>query len=283
MVHKHLKRDPNQRQAYDRLVEACLCLGSEEAVAKLGNLKLELSYVFKDFYKQLEAFKEKISQVPVSVFIAKWADVTREDKVYGVEHLKMMCDLIDEKLLPLVSLSAISKLDFSSILASIRCFEKWSISKREEAVLLYSSFISWLAKETFNYVPEAMDPDRMVSQKRQVSFKTYIDILERLGLRERILAKMFYLGGARNLEEVLSVKIEDINLKKERIQFSEEVYYPRHLFEDIKKYKNDRKIGYLFEGKEGERISHTTPFRALKKVVADLKLDPEFTFKDLTK
>jgi integrase len=283
MVHKRLMKDPEERRVYDRLIESCLCSGSEEKLAKLGNLKLELSYAFKGFHKQIEAFKEEISEVSISVFIAMWADIVREDAAYCVERLKMMADLVEVKLLPLMSLKDFSKLNFSSILDSIRCFEKWTIAKREDIVLLYLSFISWLCKETFNYVPDPIDPDREASQKRQVSFKTYIGLLERLDLRERILAKIFYLGGARALEEVLSVRIEDVDFKKRKIQFSEEVFYPAHLFEDIRKYTEGRKKGYLFEGRKGERISHTTTFRALKRVAADLKLDPEFTFKELTK
>jgi integrase len=250
---------------------------------RLGNSKLELSYVFKDFHKQVDAFKEEIARESIAVFIATWADIARKDTAYGVEHLKMMCDLIERKLLPLVVLRDFARVDLSSLLENIRSFEEWTISKREEIILLFTSFVFWLSKETFGYVPEAVDPDRVVSQKRQVSFKTYIDILERLDLRERILAKMFYLGGSRGLEEVLSVKIEDVDFKKNSIRFAEEVSYPRHLFEDIKKYIQDRKKGYLFVGKEGERISHTTPFRALKKIAVDLKLDPDFTFKELTK
>ena len=283
MAYKPLMRNPEEGQAYDKLVETCLCSGSEESFAKLGCLKLELSYMFKDFRKQLEAFKEQISQIPISVFIATWADISRDDKTYGVEHMKIMCDLIEEKFLPLVSLKDFMKLNISSILDDIRCLEKWTISKREEVVLLYSSFLSWLAKETFGCISEPSDPDRIVSQGRQVSFKTYIDLLERLDLRERILTKIFYLGGNRGEEEVLSMKIEDIDFKKRRIPMFEEISYPRHLFEDIKKHIQDRKKGYLFMGKDGGRISHTTPFRALKKVVADLKLDPELTFKNLTK
>ena len=58
---------------------------------------------------------------------------------------------------------------------------------------------------------------------------------------------------------------------------------PDHLLEDIKRYIEGRKKGFVFMGRDGERISHTTPFRALKTVAAELKLDTEFTFRELTK
>ena len=104
-----------------------------------------------------------------------------------------------------------------------------------------------------------------------------------MDLREQILAQMFYLGGNRALEEVLSVKIEDIDFSRSLVHFSTDVAYPRHLFEDIKKYIQNRKKGYVFVGKDQERVSTTTPFRSLKKIASELGLDPEFTFKDFTK
>ena len=91
------------------------------------------------------------------------------------------------------------------------------------------------------------------------------------------------LGGHRALEEVLSVKIEAIDFSRSLIHFSDDVPYPQHLFEDMKKYIQGRKKGYVFVGKENERVSTTTPFRALKKVASESGLDPEFTFKDFTK
>ena len=96
MVHRRMMRDPEERLVYDRLIEGCLCSGSEEKAITLGNSKLELSYVFKDFHKQVDSFKEQISRLPVAVFIATWADIVRKDKAYGVEHLKMMCDHIEK-------------------------------------------------------------------------------------------------------------------------------------------------------------------------------------------
>jgi integrase len=171
----------------------------------------------------------------------------------------------------------------SLVIERIRSYGNWSLAKREDYVLLYKTFSEWLSKETLGYVPEAKDFDRWATEKRLISFELYIEILSHLDLREQILAKIFYLGGNRLLEEVLSVKIEDVDFTKSLIHFSEDVFYPQHLFEDIKKHIKDRKKGYIFIGKDGDRISITTPFRALKRVVSELNLNPEFTFKEFTK
>ncbi len=202
----------------------------------------------------------------------------------------MMCDLIETGLLPLISktnktetLQDLSMQDPTFIIDRIRCHKDWSLHKREDHVILYKAFSEWLSKESFGYVPEAKDLDRIAAQKRQIPYETYIEMISRMDLRERILAKLFYLGGPRALEEVISLKVEDIDFARSLVHFPEAVSYSRHLLEDIKIYIEGRKTGFVFMGRDGERISHTTPFRALKTVVTKLKLDPEFTFKDLTR
>lgn len=282
MAHKSVNSQSKEREAYSNLVNAYLCSGSENAIAKLSGLKLELSSVIKDFDKKLTAFQDEIFQVPLSVFIAVWADEVLADKGSGGKHLALMSDLLKAKLLSLGTLKDFAKED-NSLIDEIRCYKEWSIEKREDIASFFVSFVSWLVKKTFSLVKEAKDGDRLASQKRQVSFDVYVKILSSLDLRERILAKLFYLGGNRGLEEVLSIRIEDVDLKKQKIRLSEEVFYPKHLFEDVLEYIQDRKKGFLFLGKEGERIAHTTPFRALKKVVSELNLDPDFTFRELTK
>ncbi|MCX6989769.1 MAG: hypothetical protein NTX49_01695 [Chlamydiae bacterium] len=283
MARKVTNSGSKERQAYEQLLEACLSLGPEQNLSKFDLLKSDVSHLSKSLHEQVDSFKQKISKIPLSTFVILWADSFIEHQSSEVQYLKKMYELIDAKLLPLGPLAAFARLDPSSIIEKIRCFSDWAIGKREEFVPVYTSFALWLSKETFGFIPEAVDPDRLASLKRQVPFETYIKIVSSLDLREQILAKMFYLGGSRGLEEVLSVKIEDIDFKKACIHLSEDIPYPRHLFLDIESYIQGRKKGLVFLGKEGERIAHTTPFRALKKVVSDLKLDPEFTFRELTK
>ncbi len=282
MVRNQDDRDSGKRQVCDQ-IETCLSSISEVEVTKLGVLKKELSCIFQDFREEVDAFKQKIAKMPLPVFILTWADFIIKDKTSGEHHLKMMLDIMESELFRLGSLESFAKLKPFLVLENIRRFSKWTLEGKEDRVVSYKIFVSWLSKETFGYVSESVDLDRIASHKRQVSFETYINILSHLDLRERILAKMFYLGGSRGLEEVLSVKIEDVDFGKGVIRLEEEVSYPRHLFDDIDEYVEDRERGYVFMGKDGERISHTTSFRALKKVVSDLRLDPEFTFKEFTK
>ncbi len=238
----------------------------------------------------IEDFKESIAKVPVSSLVLSWGEVLANAKKFQKHRLEMFRDLIEAELLPLLTdkkqsetLKNLAMQDPSLIIDRIRSFRNWSVHMREDYVHLYRDFSEWMSNETFGYVPIAKDHDRSATLSRLILFDIYVDMLSRLGLREQILAKIFYLGGPRALEDVLSLKIEDIDFSKSLIYFPEPVSYPRHLFEDIRNYIEGRKKGFVFIGRDGNRISHTTPFRALKSVIIELKLDPELTFKDLTR
>jgi hypothetical protein len=275
---------------YFKLLEICLTESLRQSEKELNMLKTDFSEFSKDIHKRMEEFKKKVGKVPLIVVILSWADLMHHDKVFGMRYLKMMREIIEKDLLCITSSknTPILLQDFatsspSEVIDYIRCSQDWTISKREDYVLFYRSFSSWLSKETFGFVPAALDIDRSTTQKRQVPFDLYIDILDHLDLREQILAKIFYLRGRRNLEEVLSLKIEDVDFHHNHIKFAQgNVSYPKHLTHDIKRYVKDRKKGLIFIGRDGERIAHTTPFRALKTVISELKQDPEFTFKNFS-
>lgn len=289
-IRKGIEEHSQEREAYEQLLRSCLSIDLQQDEKKLSTLTSDFAKSSQDLQQKVAAFKESIASSPLSAMVLLWGDLVSNDKTLGKSQLTIMRDLVETGLLPLtlnkkttVTLQDLSSQDPSHIIDTIRCHKEWSILRREDAVLLYTAFAHWLSQETCGYVPEAKDLDRIATQKRLIAFETYLKILSHLDLREQILAKMFYLGGQRALEEVLSVKIEDVVFSRSLIRFSEDVLYPHHLFEDIKEYIQNRKKGYLFAGKDDERVSTTTPFRALKKVAAKLGLDPEFTFKEFTK
>lgn len=277
-------------QAYELLLKTCRSIDASQDEKTLNSLNLEFSKSSEEFKKRLAAFNHSIAQQPLSFFVMLWAGLTHKDKVFGGRYLEMLSELIQARILPLVinkthsiTLQVLSEQNPTHIIDNIRCYRDWSITKREDGVLVYKAFSDWLSQETFGYVPLARDVDRIVTNIRSISFETYIKILSHMDLREQILAKIFYLGGHRALEEVLSLKIEDVNFSNSLIHFSEDISYPRHLFEDIKEYIAGRKKGFVFVGRDGERVALTTPFRSLKTVASELKLHPEFTFKDFTR
>jgi integrase len=284
------KDTPEERQAYEHLLEACLSLDSAQDEKKLSSLKMDFLKSSQNLHKQVETFKGSLAKAPVCFLVLLWGEFLSNDKMFGKKYLGMLRDLVDAELLTLVTnkkktetLQDLSLQDPSLVIDRIRCYKDWSIHKREDYVLLYKTFSEWMSKETFGYIPEAKDLDRIATRKRLIPFETYMEIINQMDLREQILAKIFYLGGPRALEDVLSLKIEDIDFDRLLIHFPEDISYPRHLFEDIKRYLEGRKKGFVFMGREGERVSTTTPFRALKKITSELNLDPEFTFKEFTK
>jgi hypothetical protein len=278
------------KQAYEQLLKSCLSIDSQADEKKLFSLKSDFLKSFQTLHKQVAAFKDSIVNIPLSAMVLLWGELICDDKVFGSRYLGMLRELIEKGLLPLIAgkkktitLQDLAQQDPSSVIEKIRCYSSWDVSRREDCVLLYTTFSEWLSKETFGYIPEAKDLDRIATQKRQIPFDTYIKILSHMDLREQILAKMFYLGGSRGLEEVLSVEIKQIDFSRFLIHFSDDISYPQHLFGDIKEYIQNRKKGYVFVGRNEERISTTTPFRTLKKIASDLGLGAEFTFKDFTK
>ncbi len=289
-IRKGIEEHSKEREAYEQLLRSCLSIDLQQDEKKIFVLTSDFVKTSQDLQQKVAAFKESIASSPLSAMVLLWGEAVSADKTFGKRHLDIMRDLVQSGLLPLTlnkkkttTLQDLSSQDPSRIIEDIRCFQDWPIHKREEAVLLYQEFSKWLSKKTSGYNSEAKDFDRLASFKRAIAFETYLKVLGHLDLREQILAKMFYLGGQRALEEVLSVKIEEVDFSQLKINLLEQVSYPRHLFEDIKKYTQGRKKGYVFAGKDEERVSTTTPFRALKKVAAELGLDPEFTFKEFTK
>ena len=290
MARKSDQPEVKEGQAYERLLKACRSFEPCQDEKTVNSLKLEFSKSSQDLKNKLSVFNDSIAELPLSFFIILWGDLTRKDKIFGNRYVEMLSELVQARILPLVknkthpiTLKGFLEKDSSQIIDNIRCYREWSITNREDVVLVYKAFSEWLSQETFGYISLPRDVDRIATSMRSISFDTYIKILSHMDLREQILAKIFYLGGHRALEDVISLKIEDVDFSRCVIRFSEDISYPRHLFEDLKVYIAGRKKGFVFVGRDGERISHTTPFRSLKTVAAELKLSPEFTFKDFTR
>lgn len=246
----------------------------------------------KHLIDEIELFQKRLSSYSLMLLIFLWAQWIDNDRVLGEKYTSMMEQLLEKNLIihinpkdnKLIKIGEFASLNPNTIIDNIRCYREWPIDKREDYAKFYMEFSIWLNKETFNFVPEAEDHDREITKQRKLQFDKYIEIIKRLDLRERILAKIFYLGGSVGLEEVLSLNINDINFKENKIKFSGgEIHFPRHVFEDIKDLLNKRKKGYVFVGKSNERINHTVPYRSLKAVVKKIGMPKTFTFKDFIK
>ncbi len=286
-----LKIRKAREEAFDDLLQ--FCMNVDPQFDKSQHLAFGFDYAkfSNDVFDEIELFRSKISKIPLLSVILLWSKDTSLDKVFGARHIMIMQELLEKELIvyrnsngEFVKLAEFAGMGHQITLDKIRCHKEWSIDKREDYVMFYIEFANWLSETSFGFISKANDPDRACTANRWLPYNIYVTLIKELSDRERILAKLFYLGGARSLEEVLSLKIEDIDYKNAILHISEEsIRYPKHVFEDIKEYIGVRKKGYVFVGRNGDRIDHTVPYRALKTVAVKLKLDPTFTFKDFVK
>lgn len=281
-----------QKEAYNSLLKCCLKIKPKNDEITYLSQGADFATCSNEVFEAIEHFKLRVSKTPLLAVILLWASHVYVDNVFGARHILMMQELLEGDLIQyryypkseLITLSDFSGFGHLTTIDRIRCYKDWSIDKREDHVKFYVEFANWLAEASFGFIHKANDPDRTVTANRWIPFDVYVTIIKELDQRERILAKIFYLGGARSLEEVLSVKIEDIDSKLGILNISgEAVRYPKHVFEDLREYIETRKKGYIFISRQGDRIDHTVPYRALKTVITKLKLDPSFTFKDFVK
>lgn len=274
-----------------RIIElTCKELLSEFDPVKMHQEGESLTKASEKLNKQIKVFQEDIEKITVLSLVMLWARLMANDSLFGEKYICMMDDLIRAGLLPIIrDKKSISLEDFQTIgnqniIESIRCHSEWTIQKREDLVQFFIKFSQWLAKVTYGYLTAADDLDRKMSIKRKLPFETYIKLISELSLRERILTKMFYLGGERELEDVLSIKIQDIDFKDNTIKLSNySIQYPRHVLSDLSSYIIDRGKGYVFLGRTGEKMSRIVPYRCLKLAANKIGLPASFTFKDLVK
>lgn len=279
---------PSHDRSYKQLLDLCNQLKGQKDHTSLEAYSKEFSSATGQISQEIENFKAKISSIPFVAVIIFWAKFTEKDRAFGARYLDMMRDLIamgilpykNEKGIPL-TIQDFKLLNPLAVVDAIRCNNKWQEQKREDYVSFYIEFVNWLSETTSGYVSIIQDPDRQLTLRRQLPYEAFVEILTSLSLREKIIAKIFYLGGNRSSDEVLSLKIEDIHFPECKLNLSGcWVSYPRHVLTDLKGYIGKRKRGYVFVGRDGEKTDPTVPYRALKTVISRLKLDPSFTFKD---
>jgi len=277
-------------QHYSRLLDLCLKLDSKHDQTDFHACGADFSMASEYVDDEIKKFAAKVQNMPLTAIILLWAKHIKTTP-QGIPNIDMMYELLEHNVFgfkskkrEFLTVGEFARIDQSEIIDSIRSNKGWDIWEREGYVHLFVHFEHWLSETTFGFVPKVIDHDREVTKNRKLSYNQYIKIINDLQERERILAKIFYLGGSRSLEEVLSLRIEDIDHFKKTLIISEEtISYPRHVLNELLDYIGDRKKGFVFTGKDGERINHTVPYRALKTIIPKRCLDPSFTFKDFVK
>jgi len=273
-----------------KLMKTCLALDPKRNIsifAKDAKIVIDLS-------KKISNTISEFSGIPLIEFVYLWQNGfnlqnTPDTSQLDMMHFYVITNIItfkhNDKLMTLGDYVEFT--DYNAhyeAIENVRCSKMWTFEKRELYVSFYLEFFKWLSKATHGYVLEAIDFDRTLAKGRLLKFETYVKITNNLLIRERVLAKIFYIGGSRTLEEVFSLKIENVNFKDSTINFYGQIVdYPKHVFDDIKEYIHPRKKGFVFISREGNQIDPTVPYRALKLVTNKMDLDKSFTFMDFMK
>ncbi len=267
------------------------CLRSLKAQPEILQQGVFFEDVSCQIHETLEGLRQNLSHVPLLSVVLVWAKRIANNNPLGVRYLEIMRELIDNHLFPgtpednLYSLEEYSQVCHNAIISQIKTHSSWFLQKREDAISVYISFANWLSEATLGYVKQAFDPDRVITNKRCLPYQKYVELLTLLPVREQMVAKLFYLGGARSLNDILSLDIKSVNFKDSFIDFSHgPIKYPQHVFDDLKFFIKGRKKGYVFANKQvNERINHTVPYRSLKKAAQKIGLPESFSYKDLVK
>lgn len=273
---------------YDGLEQQCLQLFETSQNHVIENQQLFI-FSTQQIRSEVEQFKKIVGEVTLLSLILLWAKKVLEGQVLSIRYLELMREMIKAELIPvlydqgLLTLKEFSQLKQEAVIDKIRTYSDWYIQKREDSVSLYISFEKWLSEETLGLVKPVIDQDRLNTSKRKLPYEKYIEILALLPLRERLIAKLFYLGGARSLEEILNLKINQISFSERKIEFSDQVIdYPFHVFDDIKTLLEGRMKGFVFANlQKTDRIHHTVPYRTIKKAAQKIGLPASFSYKDL--
>jgi len=236
--------------------------------------------------KDISFFQNQIENMPIISLVVLWIKAVATLPFCGVRKINLMAELLKSVLALKRNEKLLRLREFPSheiVLNAIRCHAAWFVEQKEDIVQLYIEFSQWLSKHTYGFIKAAEDKDRLISEHRKISFEKYIQLISNLEPRERLLVKIFYLGKSPTREEIFALKLEDVNFKEQYIIFpTRKVYYPVHVFEDVHYLVGERKNGFLFSSKKGERLSFSVPYRKFKRMLEELKMDSSLTFNDLS-
>lgn len=249
------------------------------------------NHLFRLAQEQEKKYKEDISQKTLISAFLTWIKYVRtiENDFFDPQNLNFLKIIVDEGSIPfekngeMLTLSQINTADLTFPLEKIRSSPNLSIAVKEACVRIYLLFLRWLSLSTLEYIPSIEDPDKAKIQGRVISRDQFTKLILNLDEKGQLVAKLLYFGGSRTLEEVLSLKLEDVNFKQSLIRYGTQlVSYPAHVFSDIKVLTTPRKTGRIFLGRQNAPLNRVTIFRSFKEAGSLAGLGTDFSPKGLT-
>lgn len=198
-----------------------------------------------------------------------------------------MIRLIDLGLLKLISpygqvrtLNELSPEEHQLIIEEIRCSAKLTTVEKEKLVDTYICFSQHLSKATCRLIIQGEDLVFQRTIKKVVQYNEFIEFVQHLPERDALIAKLLYFG-APTMDEVLNLKVSQIDQKKGEVKFKKfSVRYPKHVLIDLKNHLTKKEKNELIfmnlKGEMVERIHLNNCFnRASRKIAGNKRITPK--------
>lgn len=246
----------------------------------------------KQFEEAIEAFRLTLSEIPLGAEIANWLERLDLPKEYISKYTESILNLIDLKILSLTNrqgqlrtLKDVSPNDHRDTIEEIRCSSKLSTLEKEKAVEAYILFSQHLSRATCGLIMQGEDPDFQRTIKKVVWYKDFIKFVQLLPERDALIAKLLYFG-APTMDEVLSLRVDQIDLRKGLVKFKKfSVKYPKHVMLELKSSLGQKKKEDLIftnlHGQQVERTHLNNCFnRAARKLDGKTRITPKMLLEE---
>lgn len=262
----------------DSILRLAVDIGSQ---LKLMEQFLDLK---DDLHHQIDKLIDQLLELPLYAAMITWSHNMESFDSNLPKWMKILynfADVFDDGKYRKISYAKLS--NHKSIIDKIRCRRDLSLELRENLVKTYIAFLEWLSEQTYHHTPTLTDPDLIKCQGRVIAFPLFIKLLDQLDEKGQLVAKLLYFGGSRTLEDVLELKLQDVDKTKFLIRYeSQLVSYPQHVFEDIKAVTQNRSSGRIFIGRGNAPLNPATIFRNFKEAASKVGLGTTFSPKILT-
>jgi hypothetical protein len=243
-----------------------ICLeksGKTKDLKKVSSVLSEYTETTWNIRKTFDEFHVFLKDVPLVIALRHWVEGVVTDSLIGKRGISEIKKLLEHDLIPLslpngslVTLRDVAYRGHQSIIEDIRCVQVWTQTEKENLVFYYIRFSRDLAKYTFDYVSPGYDPDRKITETRQIPYEVFYFFIQFLSERDALLSKLLYFG-APSMEGVLSLKSSAIDQHKCSISFEEkEVWFPKHIIQSLLLYakENENPRGLVFSNLRGEEV-----------------------------
>ncbi len=232
-----------------------------------------------------EAIWQQLQTITVGFALEEWlatfSKLTSKNYRYGMRRL-MQLGLVDVQ----SSLQAFSLVNHDSVVDRIKLVEEWSESSKQARAACYISFTRFLSRRTQGMVKRAI-PSReghnktffkvrekvMTNAMDRSQWSRFMDEIDRINIREGIVARLALQGGKR-VSEVLRVQTDDILWEDRKISYRHSktkglekytlITYPEPVITSLSNYLGGRK-GTVFVTRSGRDVDRRNVWASFVK------------------